>query len=414
VVSVFRLAADSRIALSCNTFLLASTCTERLYENFTSTKCPKGAMKSQKFYSVLNEELVAIIANGQDDKDLNRHKSIDQNKGYALLIWFLDFYGQITSSKQYITEGPDDGSCDIIFSNRDTQGQTIFYVVQSKWISCKETARDYPILDKEEFNAVLSDFSSILSADKPKGNNEKFNAKYDELVRHLESNGKAKFIFFTLAGYSQEVLGNVNSFNKSQGPNVSLEVIDIERIKKDYIDFKFKDIKTENPLEYKYDSEYNVIDLPIERDASNTANGRDFLEFDGRDKSFIFILRPQAIHALFSKYKFGLFFKNVRNPLHKSNYNERIVKTLLDRPRAFWYFNNGVTAITKIIPAIGNHATNIQLQGLQIINGAQTVYSIYKAYESATEQQRQIMDADARVTFRLIRSSDEEFNLEIT
>jgi AIPR protein len=125
-------------------------------------------------------------------------------------------------------------------------------------------------------------------------------------------------------------------------------------------------------------------------------------------------LKPKTVYELFKKYRFGLFFKNVRNPIHRSNYNEKIVETLLKKPNAFWYFNNGITAITKIMPEVGIHAKKIKLEGLQIINGAQTVYSIYQAYQNATRIQRVAMDSDARMTFRLIRSSDEEFNMQIT
>lgn len=78
-----------------------------------------------------------------------------------------------------------------------------------------------------------------------------------------------------------------------------------------------------------------------------------------------------------------------------------------DFANAFWYFNNGITAITKIIPEVGVHAKKIKLEGLQIINGAQTVYSIYQAY------QRAAMDSDARLTFRWIRSSDEAFKMQM-
>jgi hypothetical protein len=225
----------------------------------------------------------------------------------------------------------------------------------------------------------------------------------------LEKNGKVKFIFFTLAQLNTDVETATIAFNHSYAPNISLEIIDIQRIRKNYIEFKFKEVKTNNPLEYHYDPEDSKIELEIER-----FNKRDFLEFNGRAEAYIFILKPKTIYELFKKYRFSLFFKNVRNPIHRSNYNEKMVETLLKKPNAFWYFNNGITAITKIMPEVGIHAKKIKLEGLQVINGAQTVYSIYQAYQNATRIQRVAMDSDARMTFRLIRSSDEEFNMQIT
>ena len=388
-------------------------------------------MLTSTFYKLINEELEQILDKNPDDQELHHHRDREQNKGYAFLIWFLDFYGQQKLYKNYITDGSDDSSCDIIFSNTDSQGQTVFYVVQSKWISMKineegqllrkkKPIQVFPQIGKEEFNAVISDFTTVANGTRKPGRNERFNKKYEELIAHLEDNGKAKFIFFAAADYNEAIKDNVNSFIKEYAPNITLEVIDIERIKRDYIEFKFKEIVVNNPLEYSYSPEDTDIALEIER-YKNGSNGeheykssRDLLQFEGRTQAYIFTLKPKTIHQLFQKYKFKLFFKNVRNPLHASNYNEKIVETLQRRPDTFWYFNNGITAITKRIPDVGKSAKILTVKGLQVINGAQTVYSVYQAYESASLDEREIMDADARISFRLIRSSDEDFNMEIT
>ena len=381
-------------------------------------------MLIEQFYNIIDTEISSLVDTYKDDENIKRHKPIENKKSYAFLIWFLEFYGQKSLYKNYVTDGNDDYSCDIIFSNTDSQNQTIFYVVQSKWQKLTE-GKELAGIDGDEFGKSLNDFSTILSGSKKNTENEKFNKKYTELIDHLEKNGKVKFIFFTLATYNNSINDAVNSFNKNYAPNILLEVIDINRIRRDYIEFKYKQLQTNNPLEYNYNPEETIIDLPIERfntinqdsnelNEKSYLNKRDFLEFEGREKAYIFLLRPKTIYNLFEKYKFNLFFKNVRNPIHESNYNKRIVETLMKKPRSFWYFNNGLTAITEVIPEVGIHAKNVTINGLQIINGAQTVYSVYHAYKNANERDRTIMDADARITLRLIRSSDEDFNLEIT
>lgn len=373
-------------------------------------------MKTDKFYDILDKELEKIIEDNNSDVNIQKGKTNNnKGKGYASLIWFLDFYSQKTLFKQYITDGKEDFSCDIIFSDINFDGEKIYYVIQSKWVDWKNKNKPIKKIEKDEFGKTLNDFETILRGDKGDSSNEKFNTKYKELLEHLENNGKAKFVFFTLADSNGELKTNIESFNKEYHPNVSLEIININRIRRDFIEFKYKEINTRNPLEYTYDSEKSTICLPIERFESGTDySKKDFLEFDGKEKAYIFLLRPKTIYDLFEKYGFSLFFNNVRNPLLFSNYNKKIEETLKKKPGSFWYFNNGVTAITKMIPDVGKHAKNIELGGLQIINGAQTVYSIHKAYANATELERKIMDNDARVTFRLIRSSDEDFNLEIT
>ncbi|MCS3353542.1 AIPR family protein [Bacteroides thetaiotaomicron] len=69
----------------------------------------------------------------------------------------------------------------------------------------------------------------------------------------------------------------------------------------------------------------------------------------------------------------------------------------------FWYYNNGLTAITYLLPEIRNEAEIATVTGLQIINGAQTVYSIYKAYKDASPVKRQIMDSESFVTLRIFK-----------
>ena len=103
------------------------------------------------------------------------------------------------------------------------------------------------------------------------------------------------------------------------------------------------------------------------------------VKIDKPFEAYMFLLRPKSIYNLFEKYGFALFYKNVRNPLLQSQFNEDIERTALDNPAYFWYYNNGITAITYLLPTIGKKAEQIELTGLQIINGAQTVYSIYRA-----------------------------------
>jgi len=80
----------------------------------------------------------------------------------------------------------------------------------------------------------------------------------------------------------------------------------------------------------------------------------------------------------------------------------------------FWYYNNGITAITYLSPVIGEMAVQIKLRGLQIINGVQTVYSIYRAYKDATPIKREQMDSESLVTLRLLKSGGKDFDLNVT
>lgn len=98
----------------------------------------------------------------------------------------------------------------------------------------------------------------------------------------------------------------------------------------------------------------------------------------------------------------------------KSFYNEKIVETIEGNPLNFWYFNNGITAITDEILDFHVDSETISIRGIQIINGAQTVFSIHQAYIKASELTRAKMDSDALITMRIMRTGGESFDLQVT
>jgi hypothetical protein len=89
-------------------------------------------------------------------------------------------------------------------------------------------------------------------------------------------------------------------------------------------------------------------------------------------------------------------------------------ETLLKNPNFFWYYNNGITAITNSLPTVSKQAKKFTVIGLQIINGAQTVSAIHSAYRSASAVQRKRMDEDVLLTLRLFKSGGEDFNRDVT
>ena len=373
-------------------------------------------MQNSAFYDILDAELTSIISENQNNTDLTKLNHITQQNGYALLIWFIQFYApNKIVHKNNITDGNDDNSCDIIFSTLEDDTR-IFYVVQSKWNTKKEDKdNNQPkLLNTDELKKALTDFEAVLQKNKNLGKNERFNEKYNELHEHLAQNGLVKFIFLSLLPHNPNADEVIANFEKKYEPNIKLEIIDIERLKRDFIEFRYKQISVPNPINYQY---YNAIndEITIEIERKEDALGKgDHLHVTSHYESYIFLVKPKTIHALFDKYKFYLFAANVRNPLAESNFNKAIEETLLRKPEMFWYFNNGVTAIAKDITPVGVHSTQMTVTGLQIINGAQTIYTIYSAYEKVRNGDRKILDNEARISLRVIKSNNQDTNLDIT
>lgn len=360
-------------------------------------------MITKDFYNIIDSELSELIEKYKDDKFIKKHKSaIINQKSYALLIWFLDFYGRTSNYTDFITEGDNDSSCDIVFDKINNQGQKVFYIVQSKWNNENNSEKD---TNRDEILKALNEFDTILRGEKHNVN-EKLKVKLEQLDSHLKENGKVKFIFLTLSQYNGGADENINAFQKND-EKTKFEVIDINQIRSDYIDRKYKNIEPLNPLEIHENPEDNEITIEIIQKKGN-------LKIEKPHEAYMFLLHPKSIYDLFEKYGFALFHKNVRNPLLQSQFNEDIEKTAIENPAYFWYYNNGITAITYLLPKIGKKAEKITLTGLQIINGAQTVYSIYRAYKKASLTQQKQMDAEAVVTLRLLKSGGKDFDLNVT
>jgi hypothetical protein len=360
-------------------------------------------MLTKDFYSTIDAELDILITKYKDDKLIKKHKSaINNQKSYALLIWFLDFYGRISNYSNFITDGDNDSSCDIVFDSLNNQGNKVFYVVQSKWNNADNSEKE---TNKDEILKALNDFETILRGEK-KSVNEKLKSKLEELDLHLKANGEVKFIFLSLSQYKGGADENIEAF-RNNDVKTKFEVIDINRIRVDYIDRKYKKIDPINPLETYQNPEESPITIEIVQKGGSVKIEKPF-------EAYMFLLRPKAIWELFRTYGFALFYKNVRNPLLQSQFNSDIEKTAIENPSYFWYYNNGITAITYLLPEIGKKAEKVPLTGLQIINGAQTVYSIYRAYENASPTKRIQMDNEALVTLRLLKSGGKDFDLNVT
>ncbi len=361
-------------------------------------------MTLQDFYDAIDAELQTVIS--ENPQDMRLHKGdMEQRKSFAFLIWFLKFYGQRPIYNLNITEGDDDTSCDIIFSSIDIVGKKVFYVVQAKWKTKKNCTGK---LDSTAFKSTLDDFKLVYSGQKKYSNkNENFNRKYAELKQHLDENQYVKFIYLTLSQSNPSVSENLELFRNQ---TADIEIIDIERLRRDFIEVNYKKIQPQNPLEYDYNPENEKIILPIEQ----LEIEKNFLRVDAPFNAYTFLIRPKTIHDLFEKYKFKLFFRNIRNPLIASDYNQQIEQTMRDEPDYFWYFNNGITAITRDLPRrITPTAQQIEITGFQIINGAQTAYSVYKAYRDAKNGKREDLNK-ALMQLRIVQSINQSFDLNIT
>jgi hypothetical protein len=188
-------------------------------------------MLLKDFYSALDQELIDLIQKYEADDLLRAHKNnLDNQKSYAFLIWFMEFYAKVRAYPPYVTDGRGDHSFDIVFPIPNQIGQKIFYVVQSKWkkTSNKHLSREN---GKDEFLRSLQELDTVLRGTIPPDANDRVKRNLEEFNEHRRNNGEVKFIFLTLCtnDIQADIQHNIDTFQQNN-PLVNIEVIDIERL----------------------------------------------------------------------------------------------------------------------------------------------------------------------------------------
>jgi len=127
-------------------------------------------------------------------------------------------------------------------------------------------------------------------------------------------------------------------------------------------------------------------------------------EAGGKWKAAVTSVPGQWLHMLYLKYGEKLYSANYRGFLGadgRKRVNSGIRETIEKNPKDFWAFNNGVTILTQAIGEARKGA-NTPLQGISIINGAQTSGTI-----GSTDALRFDL-SDLNVLCRIIECSDQD------
>lgn len=357
-------------------------------------------MNNLEFYDIIDAEIEKII-DGLDDEEF-KNKNNEGKKAYCFLLWFLQnnlhrTYDELKGYTQYIVDGNDDNSCDLIFSNKET-GETVYYIVQAKWFAKQNINKSNDIANI--YKACLTDFNMILKHKKEKSKtNQKFNTMYGKLKKHVENNGKVRFLLVTLCVSNPDFrIKELDEYCSSQ--LVTTEIFDIVSIKNTYIDSKYRGYVTDNPLQ-SIDAINQNVDIRI---------SQGYIK--AKDNTYIFLLGAQEINRLYNAFGHRLFLKNVRNPL-SVQVNKVIEKCAKADPSNFLGYNNGITVITKRIYPFYDDNLKITINGMQVINGAQTFKSISDAYQNASNAQKKKMRDSLTIVMKVIAVEDSEIERKI-
>ena len=98
--------------------------------------------------------------------------------------------------------------------------------------------------------------------------------------------------------------------------------------------------------------------------------------------SYVMVVPAMQIVQLYknSSARDSLFTLNIRNFIGSTQTNKNIVKTARTRPNHFFHFNNGISCLAKKV-TLADSKDRLEAEGLQVINGAQTVKALVRAAE---------------------------------
>ncbi|KKR02317.1 MAG: hypothetical protein UT29_C0004G0010 [Candidatus Yanofskybacteria bacterium GW2011_GWA1_39_13] len=111
-----------------------------------------------------------------------------------------------------------------------------------------------------------------------------------------------------------------------------------------------------------------------------------------------------------AKLDFSVLFDNVRGFVNKSKYNKNIIKTLKEEPTKFFIYNNGLTLVVDNADTENKNlgkAIKLSLKNLQVVNGGQTLRSIYAFNEEDGKNIKNGL-SKAQVLVRILNISEDE------
>jgi hypothetical protein len=283
------------------------------------------------------------------------------NDGQRFVAWYLRniLLLDMHQTRDAITDGSDDKQIDAIVIDDD---KSTVYIIQGKFIGSQR-------VDAEPLREVLSAWMQLRNIVRLQevGNN-KLKMKLSELAAALEEDYEVCFELITTSHLTPAAQNDLATFQRelaelSEGDELSasINLVDADELQRRY------DIAMEQ-------------ENPSIRHTINLEDGK-FLVMNIADTQVVLASIPLKDCISIPGIKDGtLFQKNVRQSLGLNNTVNKGIKTTIygDKHRDFFFFHNGITAICNKMKINENH---LELRGLSIVNGCQSLNTILSCSE---------------------------------
>lgn len=309
------------------------------------------------------------------------------NDGQRFVAWYVrNIHGQDASQARYcITDGAGDKQIDAIVVDDDAQA---VYVLQGKFIGSSG-------VDAEPLREVLSSWVQLKDLAVLQQNaNDRLKQRLTDLSAALDDGYDIHFELITTGDLTSAAHADLATFQKelaeAEDLPATLTLVDTEELQRRYE----MALEKENP--------YLKHQLTL-------APGK-FMNLEIAGTAVVVAAIPLKDCLTFPGIKDGaLFQKNVRQSLGLSNnVNKQIKSTIYgDRHRDFFFFHNGITAICSHLQLDGNQ---LNMQGLSVVNGCQSLTTIL----SCSEKVKKLDDTFVMFRFYEIPQHDRADRISIS
>ncbi|SEV92393.1 AIPR family protein [Kaistella antarctica] len=327
------------------------------------------------------------------------HKELISKYGEenAHLIWVMGLYIDSPDLDQLAVESLTDGSDDkkIDFIKLDVENKKLI-VVQASY---SKSGAIYKA-KANKASDLNTAFAWLLSGDLDVIRDDE-NGKYlnslkqtaEEIRNALKENEieEVDILYVHNLAESQNVLNELNTVKQNL----------IKILQNDEINVNARELGIEN-IEKLYRLKETAI---VVKDQILLPEKMKYEEVNEMWKSAIFSVSGAWLKSLYNSYEMDLFSANYRNFLGiskrgRKRINHGIKNTTENEPQNFWAFNNGITILTTKYLANPEDENETILEGISIINGAQTTGSIAHSESDQLD--------NVKVLCRVIESSDEK------
>ena len=321
------------------------------------------------------DRLILIIEG--DDFSFHYNTQEDQFMIWSAFKWLqsADDSPSLADILNGVTDGPDDLGLDLYYV--DEEGKQL-YLIQSKFRST------YTRITRKEFDSFLELPSKLIDAEalsSIKNNDVKdFGERFRDCIDEAYS---VNLIYLTTERATDQIQHSLLRWNREPltlKHNVDVkhrvEIVDVDALVSTVDD---KDVNGPISFQEKY----------VTDSAPNSPRS-----LQGR-------LSGMELMDLFKQHRFAMFRENPRGPLGQVKVNADILTSLESNEfrDKFHMLNNGLTAVCERFKA-EEHSDSVEIEGLQIVNGCQTTYTVYTYGRDGGE-----LDG-VSVTMKLIESGD--------